>query len=271
MYKCDICGDTFENGKVKSNHVRWKHRITPESSAAFAEKQASRSKERQDLKYGIETEFQVACCQCQKPMMVVERLFRHPMKEHYFCSRTCSSNHSRSFVAPGSISKAMVLWASQRESCARATRTRASSYAKPKPCIDCGTGLPLKTKKRLCASCKEARIASIAAHKRYRQLATFKFSLNSYPNEFDFALIEAHGWYSAKNRGGNLTGVTRDHMYSVAEGFRKGVDPAIVAHPANCKLMLFTDNYRKRGSSSISLETLLERISAWDAKYSTIN
>lgn len=28
MKRCDICGDIFENGRIYSNHIRWKHRRT---------------------------------------------------------------------------------------------------------------------------------------------------------------------------------------------------------------------------------------------------
>ena len=26
IYKCEVCGQTFENPKVKANHVRWQHK-----------------------------------------------------------------------------------------------------------------------------------------------------------------------------------------------------------------------------------------------------
>lgn len=41
----------------------------------------------------------------------------------------------------------------------------------------------------------------------------------------------------------------------------QGVDPEIVAHPANCQLLLQSDNSRKKTHSSITLEELVKRIS----------
>ena len=91
--------------------------------------------------------------------------------------------------------------------------------------------------------------------------------MNDYPDEFDFELIEQYGWYKAKNRGNNLNGVSRDHMYSVKEGFLNKVDPKILAHPANCRLIRHNDNVSKGSKSTITLEQLLERIRIWNKKY----
>ena len=82
------------------------------------------------------------------------------------------------------------------------------------------------------------------------------------------SLIEKYGWYKAKNRGDNLNGVSRDHMLSVNEGFNMKIDPYLISHPANCKLMVHTDNVSKHKKSSITKEDLIERINSWDKKYS---
>ena len=103
--------------------------------------------------------------------------------------------------------------------------------------------------------------------KRYREACKFKFSLNWFPLEFDFDLIKKYGWYKAKNHGNNLNGVSRDHMYSIMDGYINRVDPKILSHPANCKLMLHRDNSSKRNKSSITLEELKKRIDSWDKKY----
>lgn len=99
--------------------------------------------------------------------------------------------------------------------------------------------------------------------KRYRQLCEFKFSLKDYPNRFNFSLIEKYGWYKAKNRGDNPNGVSRDHMYSVKEGFINKIDPKIISHPANCELLVHKDNNKKKTASSITIEELLKRIEKW--------
>lgn len=97
----------------------------------------------------------------------------------------------------------------------------------------------------------------------YRQRCKFIFSIADYPDKFSSNLILEHGWYSPSNKQNNLDGVSRDHMVSVKDGFVNGVDPAIISHPANCELVLHRANQRKRASSSITLEELLDRIKKW--------
>lgn len=104
-------------------------------------------------------------------------------------------------------------------------------------------------------------------YKAYRPSCEFRFTLSDYPGEFDFDLIKKHGWYKAKNRGNNLNGVSRDHLYSVKDGFTNKVDPAMISHPANCKLVVHTDNQKKNVKSEITLEELIERIKIWNLKY----
>jgi hypothetical protein len=98
----------------------------------------------------------------------------------------------------------------------------------------------------------------------YKSDASFKFSLNDYPDKFDFSLIEKHGWYSPSNsKKPNINGVSRDHMISIKDGFRFGIDPKLIAHPANCKLMVHSENISKNKNSSITIEELIERINNW--------
>jgi hypothetical protein len=95
----------------------------------------------------------------------------------------------------------------------------------------------------------------------------FQFALNSYPNEFDFSLIEKYGWYKAKNRGNNLNGISRDHIYSRDKGFENLIDPYIISHPANCQLLRHNDNASKHSDCDIELESLIEKIQKWNQKY----
>lgn len=101
----------------------------------------------------------------------------------------------------------------------------------------------------------------------YRGDCSFRFNLADYPEEFDFDLIVKHGWYRAKNHGDNPNGVSRDHMVSVRYGFDHGVDPKIISHPANCRLMQHRANVSKLMKCSITLQELNQRISDWNLKY----
>lgn len=114
---------------------------------------------------------------------------------------------------------------------------------------------------------KDYKRKYMGEYKKYKQDTIFKFSLNDYPDHFEFELIEEHGWYSPTNKNNNLNGVSRDHMLSVRQGFELGLDPFILAHPANCKLMIHNENISKNKRSSISLDDLLERIKEFEIKY----
>jgi len=72
------------------------------------------------------------------------------------------------------------------------------------------------------------------------------------------ALIKQYGWYSAANRKNNLEGCSRDHLYSVSDGFKNGVDPKIIAHRTN---------QNKHSKSSITLEELMKRITMFEQRY----
>lgn len=105
---------------------------------------------------------------------------------------------------------------------------------------------------------------------QYYEDAQFKFYIYDYPDEFDLALVEKYGWYSTPgSRKGvkNINGVSRDHMFSISEAFKLGVDPKIISHPANCHLLRHRANKAKNGSCSISLDELYERIERWNQNY----
>ena len=97
----------------------------------------------------------------------------------------------------------------------------------PKLCLCCSTKIEFsKRKQKYCSKgcfkiSKKQNLDN--NYLKYKNLSKFKFSLNSYPNEFDFSLIEKYGWYSPSNKKNNLDGISRDHMISVREGFELGI------------------------------------------------
>lgn len=94
--------------------------------------------------------------------------------------------------------------------------------------------------------------------KLYRNACKFTFGIGKqFPNS---KLIEQHGWYHPVT---NPNGVSRDHKLSVTAGFKLGVPPEIMKHPANCEIMLHTHNQRKNRASSIGYEDLMKLISEW--------
>jgi len=131
--------------------------------------------------------------------------------------------------------------------------------------------------KRKCKYCKEYKIdkknkaicedCKVSYYKFYRPACEFKFDIVFYKNEFIFDLVEKHGWYSPSNKGNNLNGVSKDHLYSVRDGFINKVESEIISHPANCQLLQHKDNNLKKTNSLITLEELKEKIKDWDLKY----
>ena len=107
---------------------------------------------------------------------------------------------------------------------------------------------------------KRKKKSNVSDYESYKQKASFNFNLEDYKNEFDFGLIEKYGWYSPTNKKNNLNGISRDHMLSVKEGFELGIEPSIIGHPANCRLIKQIDNSRKNSKSILTLNELLDRI-----------
>lgn len=107
---------------------------------------------------------------------------------------------------------------------------------------------------------------------QYYNAARFRFNIYNYPEEFDLSLIEKHGWYTCpglkrKSQSKNIFGVSRDHIISVSYGFANNISTKIISHPANCRLMLHSDNKIKNTKCDLTIEQLLEKINLWDAKY----
>lgn len=106
------------------------------------------------------------------------------------------------------------------------------------------------------------------ALRTYRARAAFKFNVYEYPERFNLDLLKEFGWYSPGGRHGrntnlNLGGVSRDHLYPVKLGWENNVDPEILSHPANCELILHSENIRKRDKPALTLDELLRRIKDW--------
>lgn len=101
--------------------------------------------------------------------------------------------------------------------------------------------------------------------KEYVEQAKFKFNLGDYPNEFDLKLLIKLGMYKPKLN--NTGALSRDHMYSITDGFNNKVDPRWLSHPANCELMPHKENNKKNSNSSITINQLMERIEQWHKKY----
>lgn len=168
-----------------------------------------------------------------------------------FCSRSCSNKRSHSNSTKNKISESL-----------KTGRKRNCQY--------CGNEFSMNDRRgKYCSwECvKEKRREHLDEYAKYRRDCLFNFSLNDYPDEFDFKLIEEHGWYKAKNNGDNLNGVSRDHIISIKYGFKNNIPAKVISHPANCQLLLHSDNASKFDKCSISIEQLYRKIEEWNSKY----
>lgn len=139
-------------------------------------------------------------------------------------------------------------------------------------CKNCKKEFIGKSKRLFCSISCSSKFPEITKDKNilkdYRSLCAFKFSLNDFPNEFEFSLIEEHGWYKAKNHGDNPKGVSRDHIISVRFGFDNKIDPYLISHPANCMLMQHSKNVSKYIKCGMTLDELKNKVEQWNIKYS---
>lgn len=250
--KCKYCNKTFGDdvaGRVFSNHVRWCDQ-NPTRNDTEGIRDANHKW--MDDKLGPVTAFVVTCQKCCKEFVVNEREKSHPKKDIYFCSRACANTRVHSVETKNKIKESLVL--------PRQTRV----------CLQCNEKFDVivSSKKRYCcAACVSKSRKSATEFLDYKNACKFSFNVWDFPEEFDLGLIYKHGWYKAKNRGDNLGGVSRDHRISINFGWANGIDPEIMRHPANCKLMVHSDNISKHKKCSVLLEQLVEDISSWNEKY----
>lgn len=276
---CPHCNKEFEcNGKVFSNHVRWCSENPNRKNVSgknFRNKLSEALNKANDEKLGIIKDFTVVCSTCGKEFEVREREKQFPKKDKYFCSRSCANKRERPQEVKDKIAKSLKVY--------------NGTDGTEKKCVICGGDIHSKSQKvKACSKeCHDILIKQNAEKKmqqilekvagtkeeytlklrHYRNCCAFNFALNDYPDEFDFELIRENGWYSPSNKGNNLGGVSRDHMYSVKDGFENDVPPELLAHPANCKLVIHSENSSKNRNSCITLDELKERIALWDKKY----
>ena len=254
---CVYCETTFlnEEGKVFANHVRWCNKNTTNGDKGIL-KCSQKATEHYLIKFGEIKGYNVTCQKCQSNFLVREREKRHPERDFYFCSRSCANSRGP-----------------RSESFKEKVRAKLKKDELKKQCEFCHETFVCNKKvtQSFCSlSCSNKnRYKNIdkASLKYYRIECSFKFNLSDYPDEFDFSLVEKHGWYAAKNHGNNLGGVSRDHIVSIKFGYENGIDPSIISHPANCRLLIHNSNISKGANCGMTIEQLIQKIENWDLKY----
>lgn len=110
--------------------------------------------------------------------------------------------------------------------------------------------------------------------KEYSYSCQFRFGISKYPLWFTNAseLITKYGWYStpgSRNGIKNTNGISRDHLYSITDGWINKIPSETIRHPANCDLIPHKENQRKNRKSKITIEELYQRIILFNSLNST--
>lgn len=254
VFKCEYCDKDFTNGRSKSSHIKWNH---SKNSILYKEQNKVLIRLANIKKFGEKKNFVVKCVKCETEIIIIEFEKVFPSKEKYYCSRKCANSRNHSEKTKGAIRDSLL---KNRESKGyKAFHNLNCRYCK---CDFYSKNCNTQFCSNECYIKDKMKDSSIK--RRYAVFAKFRFGIRNYYEKFDTEEFEKYGWYKPSNKGNNLDGVSRDHMFSVSEGFKLKVNPLLVAHPANCKLIRQSDNSKKYSKSSINLETLLELIKKWD-------
>lgn len=206
------------------------------------------------------------CTNCQN---VISYEYKNTNK---FCSRSCAGKYNNSKKD----------WTKIRTGPKPTKKIKSYSIKKVKTKKNHFDGAPF-SKIYLC-TCKITGIkwysptiktihhSAIDSKRLYSYQCRFKFSISQFGDWFHYSseLIEKHGWYSAANRGNNLNGCSRDHLYSISDGFKNNINPEIISHPANCQIKTHKENQSKKSNSSITLDQLFERIEKFESMYGEV-
>lgn len=97
-------------------------------------------------------------------------------------------------------------------------------------------------------------------YKIYFSAAGFKhgFQFTNLTSDKEKHLLEENGVYNKTN----TNGCVRDHLLSRRYGFENNIPTWIIGHPANCEIVLHSENVRRSNSNDnqITFEELMKRI-----------
>jgi hypothetical protein len=218
-------------------------------------------------------------------------IFSYDQRKKSFCNRSCSATFNNKLRQPISLETKIKRSKSVKKFYEHRKSNRSSMDINQKvneicnkrltgeklPTVEC-MGLYTKVYQNICKKTgivffsktyKKYHPTVYKDRDHYKLLCRFDFSIKEYSSWFAYAnkIIKEHGWYSPYNKKNNLTGCSRDHLYSISDGYKNNIDPKIISHPANCHIVTHTENQKKHKNSSITLEELMERIKLFDEKY----
>ena len=250
MKNCFICDIPYEKGiSICCSRQCHNRRINGERDYKVC-KQA-KDKENRISQYGLDP---TICENCKNPLTWKQRHNR-------YCSRSCGAKVNNSLRDKSVYEKsANTLRNRIANRCYKTNRKVKYPVCKVKfgECFSCQKPFRVtRSNLKYCSSvCKGS-----GNIKQYRRACKFKISKKTNPELFDKILLQQCGWYRAANhpQGYNPKGATWDHLFRVEDGFKLGVNPEIMCHPANAEMISWEENFARK-TSRITLEELLQRI-----------
>lgn len=202
------------------------------------------------ISYRREYKTSTICLNCKK------EIYDFKLQNRKFCGTVCSAtynNFNRSEESRKKQKETLIKTLSNKPKEPKKYKERNTT----KYCKSCSEELEILSKKLICQKCKSFY------YKFYRNECNFKFTISEYSflfTEKELEELKIRGMYSASNKGNNATGISRDHSFSVKEGFKLNIKPFILSHPANCALMVQSENSKKNIKCSITLNELYIKI-----------
>lgn len=250
MVNCFICESPFEEG-VGVCCSRKCHNVRINSQRDYSNTQLTFRKIKRIEKYNQSPKL---CLNCNSAFPYEKRSLK-------FCNSSCSctyNNKRRDHTVHMRQSASLcVTLAAQNKIIGPKYPFTKVTFGK---CNTCSKIYRKKTGKLYCSEVCKIHTGI----RTYRRACKFNITKSQYPNLFNKDLLNKHGWYRASNHlnGYNPDGATWDHLFRVEEGFKLGVDPTIMRHPANAEMISWRENFRRK-TSSITYQELLERIAKW--------
>ena len=256
MHLCIICNQSYEKGwGICCSHACHNQRVNARDRSNDRHVIAKMAKI-QDYNQNPKL-----CNKCQIPLP-------WDKKSNKFCSSSCSASVNNQKRDMKTIDK-------QRYSIIQTMINKGKKANYPfcsvvfKNCLTCSKvfRVTLYRSKYCNPTCR-----SHSNIKNYRIACKFKITKANHPQLFNKSLLESHGWYRAANHpeGYNPNGATWDHLFRIEDGFKLGIDPEVMSHPANAEMVSWKENFSRK-TSQISYAELLRRIAQFENTYSTSN
>lgn len=237
MQNCFICHNTFEKG-ISICCSRQCHNIRINSLRDYTSTQLIVDKNSRIANYEQNPK---RCVSCNTPFPYMKRKLK-------FCNNSCSAqynNRTRQLTKPMKVEPKVKL-------------VSKVAFAK---CKNCQAVFRRRIGRLYCSDSCKAK----SGIKVYRLACKFKLNKLDHAHLYDQELLQTFGWYRAANHplGYNPKGATWDHLFRVEDGFKLGISPSIMSHPANAQMVSWVVNFSRK-TSQITYEQLLDRITNYD-------